>query len=91
MSENPSTIQGNPANPADAGWDDAASLHKSEGGGGVLHGFKTLRNGTLVELVRFVMSLPDDQQQNYAIEKEGDHVMQIGEIRELARRSDYPG
>ncbi|MEW9853668.1 hypothetical protein [Novosphingobium sp. M1R2S20] len=90
MSDNPTTIQAGPAGAARVGWDDAAQLHKCEDGGGIFHRFKTIRNGSLAELVAFVMSLPEDQQDDYGILKEGDHRMKIGEIRNLWRRDDFP-
>jgi hypothetical protein len=37
-----------------------------------------------------VMDMPDDQQDDYAIQKEGDHRFSIGEIRSLSRRADFP-
>ena len=90
MSDIPSTVQSESGGHSSIGWNDAAELHKCEDGGGLFHRLKTLRRGTLAELVRFVMSLPDEQQQDYAIEKEGDHQLRIGEIRSLARRADFP-
>jgi len=72
------------------GWNDAAELHKCEDGGGLFHRLKTIRRGTLAELISFVLSMPDDQQSDYAIQKEGDHQLRIGEIRNLSRRSDFP-
>ena len=85
----PSTFKAEPSN-SGAGWDDSASLHRSDDGGGLLGGFKAVRHGTLAELVRFVRSLPEHEQQDYAIEKAGDHRLGIGEILALSRRSDFP-
>lgn len=93
MSDIPTTIRsesGEPVGASHIGWSDAAELHKCEDGGGLFHRFKTLRRGTLAELIAFVMSLPDDHQADYAIQKEGDHQLRIGEIRSLSRRADYP-
>ena len=90
MSENPTTIQGESALPNSTHWNDAAELHKCEDGGGLFHRLKTIRRGTLAELISFVMSMPDDQQDDYAIQKEGDHQLRIGEIRTLSRRADFP-
>jgi hypothetical protein len=90
MSDNPTTIQAEPGGPARAGWDDAAELHKCEDGGGLFHRLKTIRRGSLAELIAFVLSMPDDQQGDYAIQKEGDHQLRIGEIRSLSRRADFP-
>ncbi len=90
MSDIPTTIDGEPGSSASAGWNDAAELHKCEDGGGLFHRFKTIRRGTLAELISFVLSMPDDQQSDYAIQKEGDHQLKIGEIRHLSRRADFP-
>lgn len=90
MSENPTTIQGEPDRGASIGWNDAAQLHKCEDGGGVFHRFKTIRTGSVAELASFILSLPDDQQSDYAILKEGDRRFTIEEIRDLSRRPDFP-
>lgn len=90
MSNSPSTIQGNGVPQAGFGWDDSAELHKCADGGGLFHRLKVIRRGTVAELVAFVMTLPEQAQQDYAIQKAGDHTLYIGEIRALSRRSDYP-
>jgi hypothetical protein len=90
MSDIPTTFQGDSGGPVGVGWNDAAELHKCEDGGGLFHRFKTIRRGTLRELIGFVMTLPEAQQADYAIQKEGDHRLGIGEIRRLSRRADYP-
>ena len=71
-------------------WHMHSELQKRVGGGGVLHDFTAIRSGTLAELVRFVMLLPEEEQQDYAILKEGDHVLEPREIRKLAARADFP-
>ncbi|WP_067733403.1 hypothetical protein [Novosphingobium naphthalenivorans] len=91
MSDTPSTIQNDEGAPKGFGWNDSAELHKCEDGGGLFHRFKTIRRGTVAELVHFVMDLPEEKQQDYAIQKDGDHTFRIGEIRNLYRRPDYPG
>lgn len=72
-------------------WGHSAELHKRQDGGGLLYRFKTIRRGTLAELIDFVMDLPESEQGDYAIQKDGDHRLEIGEIRALFRRSDFPG
>ena len=72
-------------------WEHSAELHKKDDGGGLLYRFKTIRRGTVAELVDFVMDLPESEQPLYAIQKDGDHRLEIGEIRSLFRRSDFPG
>ena len=90
MSDIPSTIAAGSTPPRSFGWDDTAELNKCEDGGGLFHNFKTIRRGTVAELVAFVMGLPEAKQDDYAIEKDGDHTMRIGEIRHLSRRADFP-
>lgn len=90
MSDIPTTIDGEPGGHAGMGWNDAAELHKCEDGGGLFHRLKTIRRGTLAELITFVLNLPEPDQDDYAIQKEGDHQLRIGEIRRLSRRPDFP-
>ncbi|HEX8058937.1 MAG TPA: hypothetical protein VF481_19870 [Novosphingobium sp.] len=87
---NPSTIKAEPNSNSGPRWDDPASLHRSNDGGGLLSELKTLRHGTLAELVHYVANLPEEEQPGYAIEKAGDHRLSIGEILALSRRSDFP-
>ena len=90
MSDIPSTIGTSNTSPKGFGWDDSAELHKCEDGGGLFHRLKTIRRGSMAELVQFVMNLPVDRQDDYLIEKDGDHAFRIGEIRHLYRRTDFP-
>ena len=71
-------------------WNDAASLHRSNDGGGLLSELKAVRHGTLAELIHFVMTLPESERANYVIEKAGDHRLSAGEILALSRRPDFP-
>lgn len=90
MSDTPSTVQATNTTPVGFGWDDSAELHKCEDGGGLFHRFKTIRRGTVAELINFVMDLPEEKREDYAIQKDGDHTLKIGEIRTLFRRADFP-
>lgn len=90
MSSNPSTFQGESGGPSGIDWDDHSELHKREDGGGLAHRFKTIRRGTFAELIDFVMDLPEADQPLYAIQKGGDRRFEIGEIRNLFRRADFP-
>ena len=71
-------------------WDDRSELHRKDDGGGVFFSLKSIRSGTLAELVAYVSMLPEDERGNYAIEKAGDHRLMIGEIMALAARPDFP-
>lgn len=89
MSSSPSTFR---AEPGGGGfdWDDPSALHRTDDGGGILHDLKAVRHGSLAELVRFVLTLPEEQRSRYAIDKSGDHRLGIGEILALSRRADFP-
>jgi hypothetical protein len=77
-------------NPTHVQWDDFSELHVKDDGGGLLSGIKAIRQGTLAELVYFVASLPEEERDQYVIEKSGDHRLTIGEILMLSRRADFP-
>lgn len=77
--------------PSTINWESHAELQRRADGGGLLHDFKAIRTGTLAELIRFVTLLPEAEQGDYAVLKEGDHVLEIGELRALAARPDFPG
>lgn len=87
---NPTTFQGESGGPGGIDWNDSAELHRRGDGGGLLDNLKSIRRGTFGELIRFVMSLPDSEQENYVIDKAGDRRFGIGEIRNLSRRPDFP-
>lgn len=90
MSDTPSTTGTGYTPSKSFGWNDSAELHKCQDGGGLFHNLKTIRRGTVAELIEFVMDLPEEKQDDYAIEKSGDHTFRIGEIRHLYRRADFP-
>jgi hypothetical protein len=87
---NPSTFRAEPNGRSGPDWDDVASLHRSNDGGGLLSELKAVRHGPLAELVRFVLCLPEAERSHYVIEKAGDHRLGIGEILALSRRPDFP-
>jgi hypothetical protein len=89
MTDHPSTFRGEDV-PSGMGWDEAAQLHLSNDGGGVFSALKTVRSGTLAELIHFVIALPESERAGYTIEKKGDHRLSSGEIAALARRPDFP-
>jgi hypothetical protein len=71
-------------------WDHFAELHRCEDGGGLLSAFKSVRSGTLAELVHVVASLPEQERGYYSIVKTGDHRLEHAEIMALAARPDLP-
>jgi hypothetical protein len=79
-----------PANPTHVEWNDFSELHEKRDGGGLFSGLKAIRQGTLADLVHFVVSLPEADREQYVIEKSGDHQLDLGEIMRLSRRPDYP-
>ena len=91
MSGGPTTFHGESSGHPAMGWDERASLHRADDGAGLLGGFKSIREGTLAELIAFVAALPADQRGRYEIEKAGDHRMNAAEITALAARPDFPG
>lgn len=86
----PSTFKGEPVGPKGIDWTESAELHRSDDEGGVLHRFKTIRRGTVAEMIRFVMALPERERRRYAIDVVGDHRLQHGEIEALARHPTFP-
>jgi hypothetical protein len=79
-----------PANPTHLEWNDFSELQVQSDGGGLFSGLKAIRQGTLADLVHFVVSLPEAERAQYVIEKTGDHQLDLGEIMRLSRRPDYP-
>ena len=90
MSQSPTTFRGESSGVGDPGWSDASELHRRNDGGGLLSGMKAVRHGTLAEMIRFILTLPEGDRSNYEIEKSGDHRLAIGEILKLAKRPDFP-
>lgn len=88
MSTNPTTFQGEPGD-LNFDWNDPADLQRAEDSG-VLRQFQSIRRGTVAELIHFVMDLPEEDQEHYAIQKSGDVRLEIGAIRALARRPSFP-
>jgi hypothetical protein len=71
-------------------WEAYCTLHRADDGGGLLDATKSIRHGSLAELVRHVMLLPENSRSDLVIEKAGDHRLTYGEIAALARRADFP-
>ncbi len=90
MSDTPSTIHGGDGTPTGFAWHDSAELHRCEDGGGLFHRFKTLRRGTVAELIEFIMDIPEEKREDYAIQKDGDRTFKYAEIQALYRRADFP-
>ncbi len=90
MSDHPTTFAAEPSSGESFGWDDRATLHRRDDGG-LLHDFRSRREGTFAELVRFVAALPEEDRAGYVIDKAGDREFELAEIMGLARRVDFPG
>ena len=90
MSNTPPTFGTDPNLHSHVDWDEFATLHHLDDGGGVLFALKAIRRGKLAELVRQVQSLPASERKDYAIEKTGDHRLDHFEIGKLADRPDFP-
>ena len=89
MSHSPTTFRAESGHDVAFDWDDAAELHRRDDEG-VFSRFKAIRRGELAELVRFVMTLPEGDRPDYAIQKAGDRRIEWPEISALARRTDFP-
>ena len=90
MSDHPTTFAGEPADTAAIQWNDRASVHHANDGGGVIDGAKGLASGTLAEMVAHVMAYPEAERDRFVVEKAGDHSLSRGEIEALAARPDFP-
>ena len=71
-------------------WEAYSTLHRADDGGGLLDAAKIIRQGTLGELVRYVMMLPEDKRGEYVIQKAGDRRFDYAEIAALASREGFP-
>ena len=60
MTDHPSTFNAEDTYRPGIQWDDRASLHRVDDGGGLLDKSKGLRDGTFADLVRHMMLLPCD-------------------------------
>jgi len=90
VSQHPTTFAGENPDDRGIGWNDCATLHRRQDGGGLLHGFKAIRKGTLAQLVRALALLPAEERAHYMIEKAGDRQYHPDEIMALGRRPDFP-
>ena len=90
MSNTPPTFGTDPNLHSHIDWDEFATLHHRDDGGGLLYALKAIRSGTLGQLVRQVQSLPQEQRNGYVIEKAGDHRLDHVEITQLANLPDFP-
>ena len=73
-------------------WDAAAQVHeRDDGGSDMFYEFKTLKTGTLAELVAYVIALPVDQKARVVIDAAGVGSLNVHDITNLAARPDFPG
>jgi hypothetical protein len=91
MTDHPGTFRGATTGTDSVDWDDRASIHRRDDGGGVFDAMKALNRGTLAEMVALILAMPADERGGYVIEKAGDHRLGPGEIMALAERDDFPG
>ena len=72
-------------------WDAPATLHERDDAGSDMHfHFRTVRQGTLGELVREVADLPSAERARVIIDVAGGSTLSVGEILSLAQREDLP-
>ncbi|UVI39012.1 hypothetical protein [Qipengyuania spongiae] len=91
MTDHPSTFQADTDKNAGIEWDDRASLHRTDDGGGVLDKGKGLRSGTFAQLIAHMMLLPEEERGQYYIDKMGDRKYSAAEVANLAKHPAYPG
>ena len=90
MTDHPSTFRAEDTHRPGIQWDDRASIHATDDGGGVLDGAKGLRSGTFAEMIGQVMAYPEGERGRFYIEKAGDREYHAPEIEALAAREDFP-
>lgn len=90
MTDHPSTFNAEPSEGSGIEWDDRASIHKIGDGRGLLDGMKALYRGTLAEMVKRIMQMPEEDRSEFVIQKAGDHRLELNEITALAARPDFP-
>ena len=90
MTDHPSTYRGADTHREGVDWDDRAAIHKRGDGRGLFDGAKALHRGTLAEMVRLIMTMPETERGDYVIQKSGDHRLDPPEILALAAREDFP-
>ncbi|MFC4295423.1 hypothetical protein ACFO0A_10195 [Novosphingobium tardum] len=72
-------------------WDAPATLQERDDGGSDLHyHFRTVRDGTLAELVRAVGAMPTAERARMVIDVAGGNTINLGQILDLAAREDLP-
>lgn len=75
----------------DVNWDAPARLHeRNDGGSDMFYDFKTLKSGSLAELIVHVMALPTEDRQRVVIDSASGSI-NIQDIAALAARPDFPG
>ena len=90
MTDHPSTYNAEDTYRPGIQWDDRASLHHADDGGGLLDQSKGLRDGTFADLVKHMMLLPEAEREKYYIQKAGDRKFHAAEIAALSDQADYP-
>lgn len=75
----------------DVNWDAAAQIHeRDDGGSDMFYNFKTLKSGSLAELITYVMEMPMEQRERLVIDAAGIGSLNIHDVGLLAEREDFP-
>lgn len=90
MTDHPSTFNARDTHHEGIQWEDRAALHRVDDGDGLFDGAKGLTSGTFAEMVRHMMTLPEAERSQYAIEKAGDRKYHADEVAVLSERPDFP-
>ena len=56
----------------------------------MLSELKALRHGTLAEMIRFLMLLPEEERPRYVIDRPGSSRLSYADARTLAAHPDFP-
>ncbi len=72
-------------------WNMPATLHARDDGGSDMHvDFRTVRKGSLGDLVREVAAMSGDDRARLVIDVSGGSTLSVAEILALAKREDLP-
>ena len=91
MADHPQTIDAEPTGHDGIDWDDHATIHRADDGGGIFDPLKAIHRGTLAQMVAMLRAMPEDERGQFVIEKAGDSKLTPDQVEALAAREDFPG
>ena len=73
-------------------WDAKATLQqRDDAGSDMFFAFDTIGEGTLAQMIGRAMQMPPMERARLVLDVAGRGMLDVGQIVELSRRSDYPG